>query len=113
MGAQLDSWLDLRLAPAGTVVTVIQADHCVVWLCGEVDLAMEPDLASLAFNVPRLGDRLVIDTSHVTFSDATLLRFLAAVAGGLEVTIRHPTTLLLDLLAVAEMTELVKVEVAV
>jgi hypothetical protein len=108
-----DGSRDIRMVPAGTVVTVLQDDHAVLWLCGEIDLSMEQDLASVVFNAGRLGSHVVIDSSHVTFCDATLLKFLSSLTRDLPVTIRHPTPLVLELLAISDMISTVKIDASI
>jgi hypothetical protein len=80
--------------PAGKVLTVV-----------EHDLAVAYDLGEICRHSSQLGDNLVVDTSAMTFCDTTLFNFLGCIGERLKVTVRHPTRLYLDLLALCEREE--------
>ena len=84
--------------PAGSVLTSFEPGRAIVWLRGEIDLALADDLAELVSHVHDLGPHLVIEVSQLTFCDVTLVNFLAAVSKEVAVTVRRPPRLLTDLL---------------
>jgi anti-anti-sigma factor len=68
-----------RLAPAvvGSVDVVRTDGTAVLYLRGEVDMALADDLTA-AIAEGMTGDRLVIDLAHATFIDSTVIGALVA-----------------------------------
>lgn len=66
----------------------------VIRISGEVDLSLQPELRTitrhLAGHLAHDNGRAVIDLTHMTFSDATLARFLAGAAEHGAVTVQAP-----------------------
>jgi anti-anti-sigma regulatory factor len=96
--------------PPGCVLTVLKRDDVVVWLIGEVDLNVAADLHDIAERAPRVGRRLVIDGSRVTFCDSTVLRFISSLAAVLPVTIRRPSRVFADILAFSGLAPQVSIQ---
>lgn len=63
----------------------VTAGHAVcISLAGDIDLASEPDLDSLAVNLTATRCAVVyIDLGGVTFASSSLVKFLFRLAGGL------------------------------
>lgn len=85
--------------PPGCVLTVAKRDEVIVWLVGEIDSSVALDLAQVVDNAKRMVPRLVIDGSRVTFCDSTLVGFIADAVDHMEVVVRRPSRLFVDLLA--------------
>ena len=107
------------LAPAlsdqqlpGCVLTVARRDEILVWLIGEIDPSVGPDLLRIARHGLPAAPRLVIDVSRVTFCDSTLLRFLSEVGGVMQVVIRRPSRLVVELLSASGLLRQVLVQAA-
>jgi hypothetical protein len=96
--------------PAGSVLTVLRPERLIVWLFGQVDLDLAPELALISAQAPGATHHLVIDSSQATFVDGTLAGFIAQVQPRMTVTIRRPTLLVLDLLWVSGVRDSVKVD---
>ena len=96
--------------PPGCVLTVLKGDAVVVWLIGEVDLNVAADLNDIAEQAPRVGRRLVIDGSRVTFCESTALRFIASLGAALPVTIRRPSRVFADILAFSGLAQHVSIQ---
>lgn len=102
------------VVPRGEAVALVEGDHVVVWLHGDIDLTMDDDLRGLVGDLDEFQLPVILDGSHVTFFDSTGLRFvLQLMECGLPVTLRKPSAavrLLLDTVAaaapVAESTDL-------
>ncbi len=97
-------------APAGSALTVLRPERVIVWLFGQIDLDLAPELALISAQAPAAADQLVIDTSRATFADGTLAEFVTRVQPRMTVTMRRPTPLVLDLLSVTGVRDLVKVD---
>jgi hypothetical protein len=106
----LDDPRDGHGAAAGNIVTIFRQGYTVVWLIGEIDLAVDADLSRLAVECPRSGGHVVVDTAHVTFCDGTLSRFVSQVVASTPVTVRRPTRLVLDVLKVTGLRPSVKLD---
>jgi anti-anti-sigma regulatory factor len=78
----------------------IEPGRAVVWLFGEIDLALAPDLDRLRSQVRDLAPHLVLDVSQMTFFDTTLMNFIAVVGSEIAVTVRRPPRQLVDLLTI-------------
>jgi hypothetical protein len=88
------------LEPAGSVLTSIEPGRAVVWLRGDIDLALTEDLSQLEAHVGALGPHIVLEVSQMTFCDTTLLNFIAALSKEVAVTVRRPPALLMDLIRI-------------
>ncbi len=88
--------------PHGEAVALVEADHVVVWLHGDIDTTLADELSQLLDDLDELHLPVVLDGSHVTFCDSAGLRFvLRLMSSGLQVTLRQPSEalrLLLDAL---------------
>jgi anti-anti-sigma regulatory factor len=87
--------------PSGCVLTVLKGDDVIVWLIGELDASIAMDLREIAEQMPGRAQRLVIDASRVSFSDSTVLRFIATMAASVPVTIRRPSRVFADLITIS------------
>lgn len=94
--------------PHGEAVALIESDHVVVWLHGEIDATMTKELNSLLHDLDACRLPVVLDTSRVTFCDSAGLSFVLRLMGcGLPVSLREPSKamlVLLDALALHEAT---------
>ena len=79
-----------------------------MWLQGEVDLALAQDLDRLVLHARDLGFHTVLDCSQMTFCDCTVVSFIAALSDQVFVTLRRPPSLLMDLLAMCDLTDRVQ-----
>jgi anti-anti-sigma regulatory factor len=95
--------------PAGSVLTSIELGRAVVWLRGEIDLALAPDLTELARHARDLAPHIVLEVSRMTFCDVTLINFIAVISQQVAVTVRRPPRLLVDLLEICGLTGRVQV----
>jgi hypothetical protein len=111
--AGLESFRDRLSSPSGWVISLLHDDQVVVWLCGEIDLTVEPALAVVATQLPAAARELVIDSSWLTFCDLTVATFVAALPPEIAVTVRRPSRLLLDLLSVAGLESRLKLDYSV
>lgn len=88
--------------PHGEAVALVETDHVVVWLHGDIDMTMTDELRQLLDDLDDLHLPVVLDASHVTFCDSAGLSFvLRLMSSGLQVTLREPSAslrLLLDAL---------------
>ena len=100
--------LQPRFEPAGSVLTSVESGRAVVWLRGEIDLALAADLIELAAHVGDLGPHVVLEVSRMTFCDCTLVNFIAAVSAQVAVTVRRPPRLLVDLLQICGLADCVQ-----
>jgi ABC-type transporter Mla MlaB component len=98
------------IEPVGSVLPVLRPERVIVWLFGQIDLDLAPELARISAQAPRAAPHLVIDTSQVTFVDGTLARFICEVQPQMTVTMRRPPPLVLDLLSVTGVRDSVKVD---
>lgn len=98
--------------PSGSVVTSIESGQAVVWLRGEIDLALAVDLAGVAAQVSDLGRDLVLEASRMTFCDSTLVNFIGTVSRQVAVTVNRPPHLLIDLLEICGLSDCVQVSLA-
>jgi anti-anti-sigma regulatory factor len=104
-GLALVSVLQPAVEPAGSVLTSIELGRAVVWLRGEIDLTLAADLAELARHARDLGPHVVLEVSRMTFCDATLINFIAAISAQVAVTVRRPPRLLVDLLEICGLSD--------
>jgi ABC-type transporter Mla MlaB component len=96
--------------PVGAALTVLHPERVIVWLFGQIDVNLAPELARISAQAPGAADQLVVDTSRATFVDATLAEFVTRVQPQMTVTMRRPTHLVLDLLSVTGVRDSVKVD---
>lgn len=92
----------LRCHRWGEVAVVEQADAALVWLTGEVDLALDDDLFSAGRRLRRAAVPILVDVAGLTFADATLLDWLASLTAQVPVTVLNATPALRDLLTLGE-----------
>lgn len=85
-------------ALSSSVLTVVRDDRIVVWLFGDVDHRVASDLRVIARYAPDVAAQLVLEGSHVTFCDSTLLHFIALMTSRMPVTVRRPTRMLRQIL---------------
>jgi hypothetical protein len=96
-------------SPAGSVLTSLEPGRAIVWLSGEIDLALAEILGHLARNLHLLVPHVVLEVSRMTFCDSTLISFVNDLAATVPVTIRRPDRLLCDLLETFQLTERVQI----
>ena len=82
----------------GCVLTVAKRDEVIVWLVGEIDSSVALDLTQVVDDAAGTATRLVIDATRVTFCDSTLANFIGHAANAMEVVVRRPSRLVVDLL---------------
>jgi anti-anti-sigma regulatory factor len=87
----------------GCVLTVARRDEVIVWLIGEIDLSVAPDLAQIAEHAPPVAGRLVIDGSRLTYCDSSLAHFISVMCDSMQVVVRRPSQVFADLLAATEL----------
>jgi hypothetical protein len=111
MAAQLETVAGPVTPLPGCVLTVLQPHRAVVWLVGEIDIALTADLRDIADHIFDTGTTtLVVDGSRLRFCDATLATFLAAALRHGTVTIRRPPKLLTDYLTIVGLHDAVKID---
>jgi anti-anti-sigma factor len=74
-------------------------DHALVWLGGDVDLALADDLTWIATQLALVRLPTVVDATSVRFADSTLINFLARLARQGQVTVCNPNSGLRHLLS--------------
>jgi hypothetical protein len=111
--AGLENFRDRLSSLSGWVITMRHGDHLVVWLCGEVDLSLEPELAMIATQLPVAVREVVIDSSWLTFCDLAVGRFVGALPPDVAVLARRPSRLFLDVLSVCGVRSRLKLDYAV
>jgi anti-anti-sigma regulatory factor len=84
-----------------SVLTVVKGDEVVVWLIGDLDLSVAAELDEVAEHAPRVARWLTIDASRVTYCDSVLLRFIAKVSETMYVSVRRPSAIFADILALS------------
>jgi hypothetical protein len=85
----------------GTVCTIIRDHVAVVRLQGDIDLAMNGELARITAGLPSRITDVVLDTSSMTFADVTLVAFVAALLEHHHVRLRDPAAIVRELFAVS------------
>lgn len=91
MSPSLCAVIDIGL-PHGEAVALVEADHVVVWLHGDIDVTMLDELQSLLSDLDELRLPVILDASNVTFCDSAGLGFVIRLMGcGLPVTLREPS----------------------
>jgi anti-anti-sigma factor len=91
----------------GRVLTDITPAMSVIRLEGEVDLSMSEDLQHLVRTLPNITSSVVLDVSEVTFCDATLTGFLAAIANRMPITVTPANPRVVELLRLVGLDEFV------
>jgi anti-anti-sigma regulatory factor len=94
----------------GCVLTVARRDEVIVWLIGEIDLSVSPDLEQIAEHAPPVAGRLIIDGSRLTYCDSTLAHFISVMSDSMQVVIRRPSRVLVDLLVATDLYHQVLVQ---
>jgi anti-sigma B factor antagonist len=95
---------------------VVGADgEAVVYLVGEVDLAVRDPLVDALTQASATKHRLVIDLSQTTFMDSTGLKALVDVwrrrrAAGLELVLREPSPAVMHTLQIAGLADLLPID---
>jgi len=82
----------------GRVRADIAPAKSVIRLEGEIDLSMSEDLEQLVLTLPGVTCSLVLDASKVTFCDATLTGFIAAIANRMPITVTPANPRVVELL---------------
>ena len=78
--------------PRGEAVALVEDDHVVVWLHGDIDVTMVDELQGLLHDLDGLRLPVVLNGSHVAFCDSAGLSFVLRLMGcGLPVTLRAPS----------------------
>ena len=95
---------------SGVVLTVVKRDEVVVWLIGELDLSVAAELDEVAEHAPRVARWLTIDASRVTYCDSVLPRFIAKVSETMYVSVRRPSAIFVDILALSGLAHRVLVD---
>ncbi|MDP9220624.1 MAG: STAS domain-containing protein [Actinomycetota bacterium] len=83
----------------GQAHLVLAEDHGLVWLGGDVDLALADDLTRIATQLALVRLPAVVDATSVVFADSTLINFLAHLAKQGQVTVCNPNSGLRNLLS--------------
>jgi anti-anti-sigma factor len=97
-------------------VVIVGADgEAVVYLGGELDLAVRDLLVDALTAALDMSDRLVIDLSRTTFIDSTGLKVLVDVwrrrqDAGLELVLREPSPTVMYTLQVAGLADLLPID---
>jgi anti-anti-sigma factor len=97
-------------------VVIVGADgEAVVYLGGELDLAVRDLLVDALTAALDMSDRLVIDLSRTTFIDSTGLKVLVDVwrrrqDAGLELVLREPSPTVMHTLQVAGLADLLPID---
>jgi hypothetical protein len=78
---------------------MLAESHALVWLCGDVDLALADDLTWIATQLALVLLPAVVETTSVGFADSTLTNFLARLARQGQVTVCNPNSGLRSLLS--------------
>ena len=89
----------------GAVRTSLERGRQVVWLEGEIDLALAAVLAGLVVHARDLGFVVVLDCSRLTFCDCTLANFISALSDQVVVELRQAPSPLVDLLMICGLTD--------
>lgn len=93
--------LDGATSPAqslpGTIPTDLDGQQAVIWLEGDVDLAMAGELSRVPALPQRVGE-VVLDVSGMTFCDGTLTDFIDAMLEHRTVRLRQPRPLTTEFL---------------
>lgn len=102
MSNSLSAVADISI-PHGEAVALVESDHVVVWLHGDIDVTMTDELQGLLDDLDALRLPVVLDGANVAFCDSAGLSFVLRLMGcGLPVTLRSPSQalrLLMDALA--------------
>jgi anti-anti-sigma factor len=91
----------------GRVLTDVAPAQTVVRLEGEIDLSMSEDLEHLVLTLPSVTSTVLLDVSGVTFCDATLTGFLAAIANRMPITVTPANPRVVELLRLVGLDEFV------
>lgn len=100
----------VRRSEPGSVSVLLDDDHTLVVLAGDVDATLAPDLVQAATEVRDTCRAVRVDTRHVTFMDSTGVSFLArlSVAGvGRPVLVDPPdhVRFLLEITAIGDLVD--------
>jgi anti-anti-sigma regulatory factor len=87
----------------------VVAGQVTVEMVGEIDLSHRPRLTALARRLGRYSGPVVVDLAGVTFGDATLARFLAETVARGTVTVRAPTRIMREFLALYDVQDAARV----
>jgi hypothetical protein len=97
-----------------TSLVSVQAMHVgnrtVIWLRGDIDIALERRLMDVAESIPPTTSEVVIDVARTRFSDLSLARFVESLAHKVCVTVRYPTRRSRELLRLTGVDALVQIE---
>jgi anti-anti-sigma factor len=104
--ANFESW---DRTPSGGILTIIGPDQTVVRLDGEIDLSMAGEFAELVERLPSATAELVLDVSALTFCDATLAGFLAAMLRHMPVAVTRPNPWVAEFLALIGLDDQVRI----
>jgi hypothetical protein len=86
------------LTDRGLVLTAIQPGRAIVWLVGEIDRSVWPDLQEVLRTVRGRAPHVVVDPARMTSCDGSLGDFLRGLGAVAALTIRRPTPVLRQLL---------------
>src|SRR3954468_1067064 len=76
----------------GEVCVLIDPDEAVVWLHGDIDLAVQEELDGAVTDLTQAALPVRVDASKMTFCDSTAVHFLAhLLRAGLSVRVQDPT----------------------
>ena len=97
-------------------LSVEVAEVAIITLRGEVDIAGVGDLRRAIEPFLAPGQTVVMDLSHVTFADSTLLKVLAETRNGMRdaggsLLLRNPSEVTRRLLTIGQLDDLVQDEV--
>jgi hypothetical protein len=82
----------------GTISTILDGQRAVIWLQGDIDLAMAGELGRVQALLPRHITHLLLDLSRMTFCDGTLTAFIDAMLEHHTVSVSQPSPLATDYL---------------
>jgi hypothetical protein len=74
----------------GSVLTHVEPGRAVIWLIGDIDIALEDELTEIGQRVARVAPHIVIEPARLTFSDGVLAAFLWSLTERVPVTVRRP-----------------------
>ena len=111
MSTQLKSFNHpIAAVASGSALTLEHDDEIILWLFGDVDLALSEELDAVSGHALRLGHALTVEASRIAFCDLTFVDFLAPLASVLTVRVRRPSLSIVQLLALTGVLSRLKVE---
>lgn len=94
---------------SGVVLTTIQPGRAIVWLVGDIDRSIWPDLQGVVHTVKAHAPHVVLDPARMTGCDESFADFVRALSGVAAITIRRPSQALRRLLTAWTLDGLVQI----